>query len=33
MRTCQYLGRHWCELAMSGSFVLIAAIILAPLLR
>ena len=33
MRACQYLGRYWCGLAMSGSFALIAAIVVAPLLR
>jgi pantoate kinase len=33
MRACRYLGPYWCGLAMSGSLALIAAIIVAPLLR
>ncbi len=33
MRACWCLGRLWCGLAMSGSLALIAAIIVAPLLR
>jgi hypothetical protein len=32
MAVCRNLGRYWCEALMSGSFLLLASIILAPLL-
>lgn len=31
MNPCSYLGRHWCELALSASFAMVAFIIALPI--